>query len=83
MEDKESLIKNDEEFKKLFQSEENHYKENEEGEENVHNSEESEDSEHINIYKKEEFELENVLNFFLNKAIFEKYKFCPKCGNLI
>ena len=51
MEDKESLINNDEEFKKLFQSEENEGKEKEEGEEkeeNVHNSEESEDSEHIN-----------------------------------
>ena len=45
----------------MFQSEENQYKENEEGEENVHNSEESEDSEHINIYKNEESELENVL----------------------
>jgi len=66
MEDEESLKNNDEEFKKLCQSEENEDNENEEGEEkeeNEHNSEESEDSEHINIYKKEDFELENVLNF--------------------
>ena len=49
----------------------------------MHNSEESEDSEQLNIYKKEEFELENILNFFLKKEILEKFKFCPKCGNLI
>ncbi len=49
----------------------------------MHNLKESEDSEHINIYKKEEFELENVLNFFLKKEIFEKFKFYPKCGKLM
>ena len=59
MEDEESLKNNDEEFKKLCQSEEIEDNENEEGEEkeeNVHNSEEIEDSELINIYKKEYFD---------------------------
>ena len=86
MEYEESLKNNDEEFKNSFQTEENEDNENEEGEEkeeNVHNSEESEDSEHINIYKIENFELENVLNFFLKNEIFEKYKFCHKCRNLM
>ena len=27
--------------------------------------------------------MENVLNFFLKKEIIEKYKFCPKRGNLM
>ena len=35
-------------------------------------------SEHINIYNKTEFELENVIQFFFNKEILERVKFWPK-----
>ena len=57
----------------------------EENEEEEHRNESDEEDvdENINLYNKQEFELENIINFFFNKIIFEKVKFCPKCGNQI
>jgi formylmethanofuran dehydrogenase subunit E len=69
---------NDEEFKKINKNEPE--EENEEEEDRNESDEEDED-ENIKLYNKQEFELENIINFFFNKVIFEKVKFCPKCGN--
>ena len=68
---------NDEEFKKINKNEPD--EENEEAEDRNESDEEKED-ENIKIYNKQEFVLENTINFFFNKDIFEKVKFCPKCG---
>ena len=72
------LRPNDEEFIKLKNRESE-----EEENDNESLNEVEEDEENITIYNKKEFELENVIKFFFNKDIFEKVKFCPKCGNLI
>ena len=69
---------NDEEFKKINKNEPE--EENEE-KEHLNESDEEDEDENINLYNKQEFELENIINFSFNKVIFEKVKFCPKCGN--
>ena len=70
---------NDEEFKKL-----NKIDSEEEDEANNESfNEEEEDDENITLYNKKEFELEKLIKFFINKDIFEKIKFCPKCGKLM
>ena len=73
MEDKYS--QNDEEFKIIknnVQEEEN------EEEKNENESDGEEEEGNINLYNKQEFELENKISFFFNKNIVEKVKFCPK-----
>ena len=74
-------IQNDEKFK-IFQKSESEEKE-EEKKINENDGEEEEDDENITIYNKKEFELENVIKFMFNKDIFEKVKFCPKCGKIM
>ena len=77
-------IQNDEEFK-MIQKSESEEKEEEEEEKKINENvgEEEEDDENITIYNKKEFELENVIKFMFNKDIFEKVKFCPKCGKIM
>ena len=70
--------KNDDEFKKINKNEPEEEKKDED---NENESDGEEEEENINLYNKQEFELENIINFFFNKVIFEKVKFCPKCGN--
>ena len=66
---------NDAEFKNLEKKEEVQ----EENQEN--NSEEEEDEiNKINIYNKNDFKLDKVLNFFFTNNILSKVKFCKKCG---
>ena len=67
---------NDEEFKKLSvndsdQEEENEIESEEDDEENINQ---------INIYNKNDFELENVLTILFNNNILSKVQFCPTCG---
>ena len=68
-------------FKKVSQKKKKKKKKKKKINENV--GEEEEDDENITIYNKKEFELENVIKFMFNKDIFEKVKFCPKCGKIM
>ena len=81
----ETYKENDEEFKKLLntQDEEAEEEAKEAGLEEENEAEEDEDKEdknEINIYHKKVFQLDKVLNFFFNKDIIAKVQFCPKCG---
>ena len=58
--------KNDDEFKKINKNEPE--EENEE-EEHRNESDEEDEDENINLYNKQEFELENIISFFFNKEI--------------
>ena len=70
---------NDEEFKKLHELEDA----DEEEHENESEEEDEENNNEINIYNKNDFQLEKVLTFFFNKDIISKVQFCPQCGKLM
>ena len=64
---------NDDEFKKINKNEP---EEEKNGEDNENENDREEEEENINLYNKQEFELENIISFIFNKDIFEKVKFC-------
>ena len=73
-----SLLKNDEEFKKIKSIEDQH-----EESENESEEEDDVDNSQLDIYNKEDFELDNVINFFFQKEMLSKVQYCPKCGKLM
>ena len=85
MEAGENFKDNDDEFKKLNNADnlENIEVDNSGDQNEIIEEEESEENENFNLYNVEQFELDKILNIFFNKEIFAKYKFCPKCGNLM
>ena len=72
----EAYINNDELFKKIKSIEDQ-----EEQQENE--SEEDDVDEQQNIYNKEDFELNKVLNFFFQNEILSNVQYCHKCGKLM
>ena len=63
---------NDEEFKKLNNQEEERVEE----EENESDGEEGESQNNINLYNKEDFKLDKVMNFFFKNEIIPRVQFC-------
>ena len=74
----ESYLQNDELFKKIKSIEDQ-----EEEQENESEEEDDVDNAQQNIYKKEDFELNKVLDFFFQNEILIKAQYCPKCGKLM
>ena len=70
---------NDEEFKKLNNKDEPKEDENEEELE-----EEDEESQNkVNIYNKQDFTLNKIIEFFFKNEILATVHFCPICGKLM
>ena len=68
---------NDEEFKKLNNKDEPKEDENEEELE----EEDEESKNKVDIYNKQDFTLDKVIEFFFKNEILATVNFCPICGN--